>query len=131
NAQSAHNMMNIPVPLEAIDHIEVLSGAAARVYGINALTGAINIVTKKSNRSFITANVELGSSFEEQAPGDGDGIYGGGSAQLVGNYGTENQRHLFAVSQDLYNGQRYNTAYKATRLFYNGAYEFDRDNSIE
>lgn len=131
NAQTAHNMMNIPVPLEAIDHIEVLSGAAARVYGINALTGAINIVTKKSKTSFVTANVELGSSFEAQAPGDGNGVYGGGSMQLVGNYGGENQRHLFALSQDLYNGQRYNTAYKATRLFYNGAYEFDTNNSIE
>src|SRR5690606_23168265 len=61
DAQTAHNMMNIPVPLSAIDHIEVLRGAAARIYGINALTGAINIVTKKGTRSSVAADVQVGS----------------------------------------------------------------------
>src|SRR5699024_2127659 len=41
DSQTAHNMMNIPVPLTAIERIEVLRGAAARIYGINSLTGAI------------------------------------------------------------------------------------------
>lgn len=131
NSQTAHNMLNIPVPLDAIDHIEILRGAAARVYGINALTGAVNIVTKKSNSSFLTTHVQLGSSFEPQVKEEGDGIYGGGSFQLTGNYGTEKQSHLFAFGQDVYNGQRYNSAFKATRLFYNGNYEINDKNSIQ
>src|SRR5699024_4515892 len=64
--QTAHNMLNIPIPIEAIDHIEILRGSAARVYGINALTGAINIVTKKSAKSFIIADVFSGSSFQNK-----------------------------------------------------------------
>lgn len=130
NEQTAHNMMNIPVPLEAIDHIEVLRGAAARVYGINALTGAINIVTKKSAKSFLSANFFMGSSLKQKDEGDGSGIYGGGGLQLTGNYGDEKQSHLFSLSQDLYNGHRYNTAQNNTRLFYNGSRRFDVNNSV-
>lgn len=130
NDQTAHNMMNIPVPLEAIDHIEVLRGAAARVYGINALTGAINIVTKKSGHSFLSADLYAGSSFKEKEKGDGHGIYGGGGIELTGNYGDERQSQLFSISQNWYNGQRYNTAQNNTRLFYNGTYQVDQNNEI-
>lgn len=40
--QTGHHNLNLPVPLSAIDHIEVLRGPAAAIYGINALTGAID-----------------------------------------------------------------------------------------
>lgn len=129
--QTAHIMMSIPVPVEAIERIEVLRGAAARVYGINALTGAINIITKKDSKSFVTANLYSGSSFKEKEEGDGSGIYAGGGMQLTGNYGTENQNHLLSISQDTYNGQRYNTALNNTKLFYNGNYSFTNDHSIQ
>src|SRR5699024_4175478 len=62
---------------------------------------------------------------------DGKGIYGGEKLQLTGNYGNQNQSHLFALGQDLYNGQRYNTAQKSTQVFYNGAYRFNTVNRIE
>lgn len=131
DAQSAHNMMNIPIPLSAIDHIEVLRGAAARVYGINALTGAINIVTKREKHSSVIADIQAGSSFRNKEEGDGSGIYGGGSAELTGNFGTEKQSHLFSIAQGNYNGQRYNSAAKNTRLFYNGHYDLDANNSMQ
>lgn len=131
DAQTAHNMMNIPVPLSAIHHIEVIRGAAARIYGINALTGAINIVTKKSQRSSIAADVQIGSSFESKADGDGSGIYGGGAGEVTAIYGSDNQSQLFSLAQSNSNGQRYNSASKNTRLFYSGSYDFNTNNSIE
>lgn len=131
DAQTAHNMMNIPVPLDAIERIEVLRGPAARVYGINSLTGAINIVTKKSGKSFVAVNTYAGSSFEQKEEGDGEGIYGGGGLQLTGNFANERQNHLLAISQDLYNGQRYNTAQKNTRLFYTGNYKINSKNTLQ
>ncbi|HUH28042.1 TonB-dependent receptor plug domain-containing protein [Gelidibacter sp.] len=131
DAQTAHNMMNIPVPLSAIDHIEVLRGAAARIYGINALTGAINIVTKKEKHSSLAADVQVGSSFKNKDEGDGSGIYWGGAAEFTGIYGTESQSQLFSISRSDYNGQRYNSASESTRLFYNGNYDFDSHNSIQ
>ncbi|WP_107038470.1 TonB-dependent receptor plug domain-containing protein [Brumimicrobium mesophilum] len=131
DAQTAHNMMNIPIPLDAIERIEVLRGPAARVYGINALTGAINIVTKSSKESFVALNTFAGSSFEEKADGDGDGIYGGGGVQVTGNFNTKKQNHLITMSQDSYNGQRFNTAQNNTRLFYAGKHNINNKNSIQ
>lgn len=131
DAQTAHNMMNMPIPLDAIERIEVLRGPAARVYGINALTGAINIVTKKSKEAYFTVNSYAGSSFESKEQGDGDGIYGGGGLQLSGNFATKNQQHLITLSQDSYNGQRYNTASNNTRLFYAGEHKLNRKNAIQ
>lgn len=43
--QTGHNAADFPVSLDDIDHIEVLEGAAARVFGSSAFSGAINIVT--------------------------------------------------------------------------------------
>lgn len=131
DSQTAHNMMNIPVPLSAVDHIEVLRGAATRIYGINALTGAVNIVTKKDKDSSVTATIQGGSSFKSKDEGDGSGIYGGGSVAVTGVYGTEKQSQLFSISQSNYNGQRYNSGSKNTRLFYNGNYDFNSSHSIQ
>lgn len=131
DAQSAHNMMNIPVPLSAIDHIEILRGAAARIYGINALTGAINIVTKTEDHPSLTVDIQAGSSFKNKEQGDGDGIYGGGAAELTGTFGSGAFNNLLSASHSDYNGQRYNSASKSTRLFYNGNYNIDTNNTIQ
>lgn len=132
DAQTAHNMLNIPVPLEAIERIEVLRGPAARVYGINSLTGAINIVTKSEEHSFVGVHTYAGSSFQsKQDSTERKGIYGGGGVQVTANFGTKKQSHLLAMSKDTYNGQRYNTAQDNNRLFYNGSYRFNDNHSIQ
>lgn len=131
DSQSAHNMMNIPVPLSAVDHIEVIRGEAARIYGINALTGAVNIVTKRGKQPSVTADFQAGSSFQSKDEGDSSGIYGGTSAEVTGIFGTDLQSQLLSVAHSDYNGQRYNSAAKNTRLLYNGNYEFNQKNSIQ
>ncbi len=131
DSQTAHNMMNIPITTDAIDHIEVLRGAAARMYGINALTGAINIVTKKDKKSFVAVDLFGGSSFKSKDDGDGDGIYTGAGIQVTGNLSTERQTHLFSAGKTSTNGQRYNTAQEGQKFFYNSNFEIDPNNSIQ
>ncbi|MBV9082175.1 MAG: TonB-dependent receptor [Acidobacteriaceae bacterium] len=46
--QSAHYNSDIPVPLDAIDHIEVLRGSGSTLYGSDAVGGVINIITRPS-----------------------------------------------------------------------------------
>lgn len=131
DSQTAHNMMNLPVTLDAIDHIEVLRGAAARVYGINALTGAINIVTRKEKKPFVAVDLFAGSSFKSKEEGDGSGIYSGAGLQVTGNYGDEKQNHLFSAGKTTSNGQRYNSAQEGYKFFYNGNYEINPQHSIQ
>ena len=45
--QTGHHNLNLPISLEQIEKIEVITGGASRIYGNYAYTGAINIITKK------------------------------------------------------------------------------------
>lgn len=44
--QTGHHTMDLPVSLEQIERIEIITGGASRIFGNYAYTGAINIITK-------------------------------------------------------------------------------------
>jgi iron complex outermembrane receptor protein len=46
DAQSAHHDLDIPVPLDAVDRIEILRGAGSTLYGSEAVAGVVNVVTR-------------------------------------------------------------------------------------
>jgi iron complex outermembrane receptor protein len=58
--QTAHHIMNIPLPLSAIDRIDILKGPGSRVYGQNAYSGAINLITKVPDSLKVEARLYAG-----------------------------------------------------------------------
>lgn len=58
---TGHLSADFPISVDDIERIEILEGAASRVYGTSAFNGAINIVTKKSKSDNITVSAEGGS----------------------------------------------------------------------
>lgn len=65
--QTGHHTLNIALPLEVIKRIEIIKGPAARIFGQNAFTGAINIVTKTNGGLKNNVGFQLGSYNQQHA----------------------------------------------------------------
>ncbi len=105
--QTGHHNMNLPLDIENIERIEVLKGPGARIYGQNAFSGAINIVTKQPNGSKVKLAARAGEN----------GL-GGGTLTLSAPTG--NFTHYFSAAKDFSDGYRYNTDYDISSYFYQG-----------
>lgn len=47
DSQSGHHNGELPIPISAIDHVEVVNGASSSAHGADALGGVINVVPRK------------------------------------------------------------------------------------
>ncbi len=129
DSQTAHNMLNLPIPVEAIERIEVIRGPAARIYGINSLTGAINIVTKRPKDSGLVLSAYAGSNFEKDTAGTGKTFHGRGIQGGL-SLSKEHHQHSLFASHDKSNGYRYNTQFDNNKVLYLGNYQLNSSNEI-
>lgn len=128
--QTGHNALNVPVPIEAIERIEILRGPSARLYGVNSLTGVVNIVTKNPQKDGVFAHTYIGSSFKKDTEGDHGELYNNRGVQVGGTLVKEKHNHMLFGSHDSGNGTRYNTAYHNNKLFYQGNYIPNEKNTL-
>lgn len=126
--QTGHNMLNIPVSLDAIERIEIVKGSAASVYGINAINGAVNIITKQPAKTGLHVHSFIASSFEKDSISDK--LYTGGGLNLNASLTGKNSRHFLALSTVQSNGYRYNTSVNNKKIFYSNHFDFG-ENSLE
>jgi iron complex outermembrane receptor protein len=103
--QTGHHNFNIPVSLNQIERIEILEGPAARVFGPNAFSGAINIVTRQAESN--SANMQLSA-----------GSFGYFDADLAGSFKTGNLHHSLSFNKKLSDGYIENTDFDISNLFY-------------
>ncbi|MBT6006927.1 MAG: TonB-dependent receptor [Prolixibacteraceae bacterium] len=103
--QTGHHNFNLPVSLSQIDRIEVLEGPAARVYGPNAFSGAINIITKLPGSKSVSLAISIGS-------------FNYFNTNLSASFDTGKLQHLIAVNRKNSKGYVENTDFVISNLFY-------------
>ncbi len=98
--------MNLPVPLEAVDRIEVLKGAGSLFYGSDAVGGVVNVITNVPERRTLRIRTALGSF---------------GAQQQRVNFGSSNK----LWSQRLVVARDFSTGFTSNRDFrtLSGAYD--------
>ena len=52
DAQTGHYTMNLPLPVSLIERIEILESCGASVFGVNAFSGAVNIITRREGTQY-------------------------------------------------------------------------------
>lgn len=115
--QTGHHAMNIPLPMQSIERIEVIKGPASRIYGPNAYAGAVNITTSLpyskgiSLRAFGGDFGMRGASFSSSLP--------------IGKY-----RQTLSASYDASDGHWYNSDFKTSSVFYEGGLELNDKNKL-
>lgn len=114
--QTGHLSADFPFGIEDIERIEILEGAASRVYGGFAFGGAINIVTRQGDRNQTGIHATGGSygswggdAYVSHTTGPVGGHISGGYEQSDG--GTENSE------------------FRKSRIYYQGRYD-GRDTRI-
>lgn len=58
--QTGHHLMNLPIAKEDIERIEILLGGGSYIFGANAFSGAINIITKKAQINSTLLGLDYG-----------------------------------------------------------------------
>ncbi|MEN8125394.1 MAG: TonB-dependent receptor [Bacteroidota bacterium] len=104
NPQTGHHTMNMMIPLGNIERVEIIKGPAARIFGQNAFTGAINIVTKNKVQNALTGKIAYGS-FDQNI------------VELTGALNQKNSLHQVHYSRNASNGYRHNTDFKNQNIF--------------
>ena len=110
NPQTGHNAADFPVSISDIDHIEILEGSSARIYGSSAFSGAVNIVTRTPSRTGGRVNIE-GGSF---------GTFGGDAA--VSWKPSASLQQLLSGGYMQSDGGTANSNFRKRRGFYQGGF---------
>lgn len=109
DAQTGHHTLNMILPLYLIERIEIIKGPAARIFGQNAFSGAINIVTKEVEGKNNEANINL----QEVSLGS----YKQKNFSLSSRVVTEKIKSLLSFSTNRSDGYRHNTDYINNNYF--------------
>lgn len=105
--QTGHHNLNLPVDFSLIERIEILKGPGAQKFGPGAFSGAINIITTKTDRQFVKAEVFAGE-------------YGLNAQKINAALNLGVSSHLLSVGRSASKGYIENTDYSIHDLFYKG-----------
>ncbi|HEX5131660.1 MAG TPA: TonB-dependent receptor, partial [Candidatus Krumholzibacteria bacterium] len=121
------------VPVQFIDHVEVVKGAFSSLYGSTAMGGVINVITRRPDEKRV-GHLDMKLGFFEKAPADIR--YTDETklqSEIVADYSgkTEKYSYLFSASRKQSDGYSQNTAYKFYDVFGKLIYDISAQRKLE
>jgi vitamin B12 transporter len=110
--QTGHHDLNLPISLDNVERIEILKGPGSKIYGPDAFSGIINIITKKGSEEDLSLDLTGGQNSYYKG-----GLY---FALPVGSLNNH-----FSFYKEKSDGYRYNTAFDIINFSYNSAINFN------
>jgi len=103
--QTGHHNLNLPVSLDDIQRIEILKGPGSSIYGANAFSGVINIITKKGSDKTLSLQTSGGQNGYYNGS-----IYGALPVGIINNH--------ISLSKQKSDGFMHNTNFDITNITY-------------
>ena len=113
DSQTSHHNLDLPVPLDAIDSIEVLKGAGSTLHGVDALSGVVDFLTRAPEHDTLRLRAGEGSFEENEQSLLADATHGEWSGRLAAgrNFSTG-----FMTDRDYRNEEASAESWLGTRL---------------
>ncbi len=109
--QTGHHTLNIPVSIMAIEGVEVVYGPASGIFGPNALTGAVNLISAIPQNNSLKFNAAYGSFNTINT--------GLGLSHVVGKI-----KHSLFANHTSSDGFAENTDYDKSNIYYESNIDF-------
>lgn len=116
DAQTGHNMMMLPFETSMLQEVQIIKGAASSMYGVNALAGSINLLTRTPNRPYLEAQLTAGSAFNKKE--SGQPMYHNQGMHISGGTKLGSFFHQVHGGWKASNGYRKNTVYQSPNIWY-------------
>ena len=113
NPQTGHGSFDPPLNPDDIERIEVIDGGASRIYGSQAFSGAINIVTRKAERNSVGATIE-------------GGVFGTLVANAYLTQASSKFRNRLSGGYSRSDGADSNDDFKRGNAFWNGQFSYGK-----
>lgn len=84
DAQTSHHNLDLPVPLAALQTIDVLHGSGSTLYGADALSGVIDFITAVPTRTSLSLRAGAGSYGENEQVAIANLVHGRWSQAATG-----------------------------------------------
>ncbi len=107
--QTGHHHLNIPAAFQDIERIEILKGPGSRIYGPNAYSGAINIITRGFDEPMVSGSFSGGE-------------YGYFNTSAAFQFQTGSLGHRISGSYGSSDGYTDNTDFNSSNLFYTAGF---------
>ncbi len=109
--QTGHFNLNLPISIDDVQRIEVLKGQGSKIYGPDALSGVINIITKKN----------LGNYVKLKIIGGENSFY---NAEIQSGNKIGKIQNNITISKRKSNGYIHNTGFDISNLILTSYYPF-------